>query len=92
MTLLEAEEQLALENGTSNSETSYNACVKPVDPYNKNSAFAKQSNPTIDVDPLLVSHVTREHLQEGSTIRPTNVINSSNGFVKKFSDGTCMSA
>jgi bacteriorhodopsin len=91
MNLLEAEEQLALENGTSTSETSYDACVKPIDSYNKNDAFAKQSNPTIDVDPLLVSRVIREHLQEGSTIRPTNIVNSSNGFVKKFSEGTCMS-
>ena len=91
MNLLEAEEQLALENGTSTSGTSYDACVKPIDSYNKNDAFAKQSSPTIHVDPLLVSRVIREHLQEGSTIRPTNIVNSSNGFVKKFSEGTCMS-
>jgi len=78
MNLLEAEEQLALENGTSTSGTSYDACVKPIDSYNKNDAFAKQSSPTIHVDPLLVSNAT-------------NVINSNNGFVKKFSEGTCMS-
>jgi hypothetical protein len=76
MQLLEAEEKLALENGTSTSGTSYNAFVKPLDPYNKNDAFAKQSSPTIHVG--LVSNAT-------------NVINSNNGFVKKFSEGTCMS-